>query len=476
VTSGLSRFIVLLCDGARADVLGRLVARGDLPHVARRFVDGGALRRATTVFPSTTGPAHLPFITGCFPGTCDMPGIRWLDRREYARTVLSLSRFRSYIGAGTYLMRRDVRPGTPSLFTLLPDHASVYGACTPGIRPGRDKTAAFRLFQQVRSFVQKNQHENDEHIERYTLAAVAERPTFLFSAFYGVDSASHMTGPESPLVERCYRRFDDAVGRVFAALERAGTADETLVALVADHGLSATSHHIALDALVARHLGRTLSYPFILPGLVAAAAASMVSGNGMAHVYVPGPRGWGEPCLEAELPAGARDLIDELLGNPGIDLLVTRAGPGLLRVRSARGEALLSRGPTGGVEYEPRGGDPFGFAPMPQRQTVAEALASTFDSEYPDALVQLLQLFDSGRTGDLIVSARPGWDLRPAHLERPEHRGTHGALCREHMMVPFGLSRPFPAGPRRTVDLVPAALRRLGHAPPPCDGEEFPIS
>jgi hypothetical protein len=471
----LSRLVIVLCDGARPDVMAELLRRGDLPAVGRHFADGGTLTRATTVFPSTTGPAHLPFITGCFPGTCDLPGIRWMDRREYARTIFSVRRFRSYIGPGTYLMRHDVRRGTPSLFQLFPDHASVYGACTPGIGPGRDKTFYFKLFRQLYSFARVRQHENDEYIERYTLRAVAERPRFLFTAFYGVDSASHMQGPEGPLVLDCYRRFDRSVDRIFAALASAGTRDETLVALVADHGLSATTAHLDLDRLVARRLGRTLAYPFVVTGLVGARAASMVSGNGMAHVYVAGPHGWTEPCADEELPRGALDLVDELVAHPGIDLVVTRTVAGAARVRSSRGEALIGRGPDGQLSYEPRGADPFGFPALPPRLTAAEALAATFESSHPDALMQIVQLFASSRTGDIIVAARPGWDLRAAHLERPEHRGSHGALCREHMLVPFGLDRKLAAGPRRTVDLVPAALRRLGREPPACDGSPFEI-
>jgi len=208
---------------------------------------------------------------------------------------------------------------------------------------------------------------------------------------------------------------------------------------------------------------------------VGARAACMVSGNGMAHVYVAGPRGWAEPCVDEELPPGARDLVDELLAHPGVDVVVTRTAAGAARVRGSGGEALIARGPDGDLTYEVRGGDPFGLDRLPGRLSSTEALAATFDSAHPDALVQVLQLFSSQRTGDVIVSARPGWDLRAARLERPEHRGSHGALCREHMLVPFGLNRKFVSGPRRTVDLVPAALRWMGRPAPTCDGSAFEI-
>jgi predicted AlkP superfamily phosphohydrolase/phosphomutase len=43
----------------------------------------GGTTRAITVFPSTTSVAYLPFLTGCTPGRCNIPSIRWLDRRSY---------------------------------------------------------------------------------------------------------------------------------------------------------------------------------------------------------------------------------------------------------------------------------------------------------------------------------------------------------------------------------------------------------
>src|SRR5438046_8189542 len=70
----------VLVDGARADVVRDLLERGDLPNLARHVVEPGGLTVGTSVFPSTTGVAYLPFIYGVYPGTAHSPGIRWLDR------------------------------------------------------------------------------------------------------------------------------------------------------------------------------------------------------------------------------------------------------------------------------------------------------------------------------------------------------------------------------------------------------------
>src|SRR3972149_3635835 len=97
-----------MADGARADVFEELLNRGDLPNISKYIVDKGSFRKAVSVFPSTTGPAYAPFLIGKFPGRCNLPGIRWFDRKLYAKKIFSLYRFRSYVGLESLLMNRDI--------------------------------------------------------------------------------------------------------------------------------------------------------------------------------------------------------------------------------------------------------------------------------------------------------------------------------------------------------------------------------
>ena len=72
--------LAILVDGARPDVIARLVAAGEMPVMKRTFFDVGGFRHATSVFPSVSGPAHLPILTGAHPGRANLPGIRWAER------------------------------------------------------------------------------------------------------------------------------------------------------------------------------------------------------------------------------------------------------------------------------------------------------------------------------------------------------------------------------------------------------------
>lgn len=94
---GKKRVVFYVLDGAHFDVLSELILKGELPNM-KRIMDEGTYRKATTCFPSTTGPAYLPFLTGHFPGTMNITGIRWFDKKEFKRSRLNKYAMRSYCG------------------------------------------------------------------------------------------------------------------------------------------------------------------------------------------------------------------------------------------------------------------------------------------------------------------------------------------------------------------------------------------
>ncbi|MBI1808669.1 MAG: hypothetical protein HYR75_02120, partial [Gemmatimonadetes bacterium] len=117
-------------------------------------------------------------------------------------------------------------------------------------------------------------------------------------------------------------------------------------------------------------------------------------------------------------------------------------------------------------------GDPLGLGPL-DGLSMDDAWDATIRSEYPDALVQALSLATSPRAGDIILSAARDYDFR-ARWEPIPHVSSHGALHREHMLVPLVLGKVPARAPRRTVDVMPSALAALGRPiPEGLDGVSF---
>jgi hypothetical protein len=190
---------------------------------------------------------------------------------------------------------------------------------------------------------------------------------------------------------------------------------------------------------------------------------------------VRGQDGWREPLPIDEPGSVMARLCDDLLAEDAIDVVCGRDSRGGLRVRSRRGAARLSlQGDT--VRYAVEGADPFDYPALPAELSRRRALELTAATDYPDALVQLGQVFESPRTGDLIVSAAPGHDLRDGY-ERPPHVGSHGSLRREHMLIPLFVNHRLGPGPFRATDVYPTILAGLGlDVPSGLDGQPLPFA
>jgi Type I phosphodiesterase / nucleotide pyrophosphatase len=460
------RVVCVLVDGARHDVLRDLLARGDLPNLARWVIEPGGMAVGTTVFPSTTGVAYIPILFGRYPGPANVPGIRWLDRSGLSGGPVARWRAaRSYCGPQAEWINRDIDCG-PSLFDLVPQSLAICTPITRGLSRGAHLMPVRRALLGIPAHYLGNYQALDRAVANAWLAAAARTWRFLFVVFPGPDGLTHLHDPFHPSVLEAYRQIDRALGAFVGRVRRSG--DIPALFVVADHGASAVHEHMDVALAMEAWGIPTLRHPLHVWRRHPQAAV-MVSGNGSAHVYFLGSTGRPTPRTAAQLPA---ELLPRLLALPGIGLGAYRDSEGGVMVARAHQRARL-RADDGGVTYEPLMGDPLGLGPLPQRFADRELLEASRATQFPDAPRQLLQLLSCARSGDLVLAAAPGFDLR-GPWELPEHRSGHGSLTSEHMMVPIAASVPLPDVAIRTVDLMPAMLETLGvPVPDGLDGLPF---
>jgi len=451
--------IVILADGARADVMREEMAAGNLPNISRHLMERGASLPGVTSFPSTTGPAYLPFLTGCFPGTCNVPGIRWFDKSVY-EAGWSFDRYRSYVGLESFCMARDMWPHIKTVFEIVPDSLSVFNPVARGARGRRNATRVSRIWYWYYAHLTDRWAFADEAGLKKLLSLLRRRPTYLFSVFPGIDEYSHLSHPRHERTIERYRWLDRAVGDVVEELTRLGMRDETAIFLVSDHGLSSTHTHFCVNTFLEERGLPAFYYPLIFQKR-GKLAANMVSGNGMTHVYFRNGDGWARHTVREELERNAPSLVDDLLMEEAVDIVALRNSQSGADILSRRGEARV-RLDASALHYEVKGSDPFGYPPLPADLTPRDSLARTLDTDYPDAPFQIAHLLTAPRAGDMVISARPGFDLRLKY-ENPEHKGSHGSLHMSHMRVPIITDVPLEMRPARTADLFPTALGLLGY-------------
>ncbi len=466
------RCLILLLDGLRPEMLAEMIASGDVERIPELMPHGGL---AVSAFPSTTGPAYTPPLTGLFPGHAGLPGVRWFDRVEYGSRVFSARRFRSYVGAGAYRMNADLTPGTSGIFEYFDNPLSIFSAIFKGVNFFQNPAILRRIFYVATSYAIGDCGPFDRGGRRFLLNGVKGGSDLIFWASLSIDEYSHFLGPSHAKVAERLKWLDRTVGQAADILKRRGELEETLVIMFSDHGNTPTANHFDLDDFIESRGFKHLYYPRIWRNWVGAETCSMVSGNAMSNIYLKGPDGWSAPLKYSDLTGKFARLVEELRGQEGVDIIIARDGPERARVLGPRGESRVLGEADGRLSYKILSGDdPLGYGRSFGPLTSDEILEATFDSGYPDGPVQILQHFRTHRAGDLAVCASDGWDLRKAEYELHQHKSSHGGLCRDHLMVPLRSNHPIARRCLRTADVFPTVLKLCGKGDPGAvDGRDF---
>ena len=450
--------IILLADGVRPDTLGAAIDAGALPAMERLRAEGG-LFPVSSVFPSVTGPAYVPFLMGRHPGAVGLPGIRWLDRSR--RVAGWPAHARSYVGPDLRHVDDDLDVAVPTIFELVQPSLAALSVISRGLPRDARMGSGLRFAARAAAAHVRGDPAAwlaiDREISETACRRIREEhPRFAFIAFTAVDKSSHASGHESASVIEALRVVDGAAARIREDAERAGWWEHTHLWIASDHGHSPVHSHDDLAGVLRTSGRRVLAHPNVMvrdPDV-----AVMVSGNAMAHLYL-------EPARHvrpwwAALRGHWEPLATMLLERESVDLMLLPLDRTRTEVRSrARGTACVECDGQR-IAYRPLTGDPLGLGELPPLDAT-ESHEAAGGSDYPDALVQIASLAACARSGDIILSASRGWDFR-AGWEPIPHVSSHGALHREHMMVPLLVNRRPTRAPRRTVDVFATAAAELG--------------
>lgn len=473
--------IVFFPDGLDRTRFNEMIAAGELPNITRRFVqDGVRVDRAVDSLPSITHANCASLVTGLFPGRHGILGNFWFDRRTLeSRSYLTLD------GLPTV----NEHFTAPTLYEILGDRFS-FNLQLPNRRgvtrsiDGAD-VLLWNWLWGTYSAVDRSIPERLPEV-----AAIANRekrwPSVIMAYFPAVDEIGHHWGPNSVEYGQSLKDLDTAVRRMTDAIDHAGLADRTYYVLVSDHGMPAVKpeHHLPLGAWLKQYRGLNCR-ELPLPGNGRAAflatlnkydAFLVVGADRMAAIHLRGRQGWNATPAPDEV-ASFIEAEPCLAGLPAVDTVLAREAPDRVRVWSSRGAAVVERTREAGqarYRLHVENGDPLGYAlPADLAAFVAagwhtsrEWLRATINTTHPDFVPQAVEMFDSPRTGDVVLFAAGGWDFGQLFL------AGHGSCLAEDALIPLYFSGPdlapgstIPCG--RLVDVTPTIVGLLG------DGERL---
>jgi hypothetical protein len=448
--AGRKKLVLAVIDGVKPAMLDRVVATGRAPAIERLMREGSYVEDCVSVFPSITPACAGTITTGKGPEEHLIPSMNWYHRGEhryveygssfmasrafgiarsltdtvYNMNMAHLSRevktvFETLDDTGevrtagtTYLIYRGRHRHEPAseraigrlaTATLLP-HA-VYG---PKELFYADLFASRRTGCRGQLGMPGARDEQTGCVGAY----MVENDLFDFLLFSlpDNDSNSHRRGPHAQVsslafADRQLERLMHAAGGVDKFL------DEHAVIVVADHSHSTVEALISLEGAFGDR--RVLRPSDRRPE---EAELAVCPGWRSAQIYVL------DPERHEEL---APEVAENALAIEGVDLVMRLAGDEGV-ISSPRGELRFA---PGGDVRDPRGvawsleGDP-----VVVRGTLRDGILRT--PAYPDALWRAWSALTCATTGDVLLSADPGWEFLDWGGGGHVGKGTHGSMHR----------------------------------------------
>ena len=264
--------VVVLMDGANANVLYAAAAGGTMPNVRRLIESGTALAQgAFASLPTVTLANHTTLNTGAHPGHHGVLHNAWYDREAGCQVVTeSPSTWQEAM--------RWLFPGVETVHEAI--HRRRPDWVTVAVNEPADRGADYSTMELFRrgeiGRLMADAPETPPHADPHWLAASGDyrwgsladasavrqavavwggehldvgyrTPAFTWISFSLTDAAFHEGGPHSEIARAALKDTDARLGEVLAAVERKGVGDRTAFLLVADHGMEETGADVGGD-------------------------------------------------------------------------------------------------------------------------------------------------------------------------------------------------------------------------------------
>jgi predicted AlkP superfamily pyrophosphatase or phosphodiesterase len=502
------KLVLCVIDAMAPAMLERAVAAGVAPMLATLIERGRYIPDCVAAFPSVTPVCAASIVTGTAQDEHLIPGMNWFHRDEhryveYGSSFRAAQRFgivRQLTDTVYNMNRAHLSPDTPTVFESLDDVNIRTAGTTYLMYRGRHRHEPQKDTALTRFASRLMRHPVMGPRELFYADIFSSRPTgcrsglgmpgvrdrhtgcvssylvehdlfdFLLLSLPDNDWYSHKHGPDGQL--HSIAQADLQLARVFNAgggIDR--FLEEHAVIAMADHSQAPVEHTISLQRELAE-LG------------VLAPKGGLEGSDGAAAAYAGGPRIAVCPSQRGAMVYALRDVerdamrasvVARALSVEGVDLVIWLERDAHEHPREAviaspdRGELRFA---PGDAVVDPRGR---GWSIEGSLAALAAGIEDdTFIStEYPDALARVWASLTCPTSGEVLLSAAPGYEFLDwggaAHVGGGSHGSLHasdslGALVLSGVDLDRQASNP-PPGQWAIRDIAPIVRAHFGLDP-----------
>jgi predicted AlkP superfamily pyrophosphatase or phosphodiesterase len=468
-TSGNTVSIILI-DGLSQNVFEEAIANNQLPNLKSLLTNGTYVKNGIGSFPSMTGYAFYPFITGVDATKSGILGLRWFDRS------LDVGNLRNYVGRTNVYMNEDITDTIKNIFELSGDMytASINSFMNKGVDDGRitgwtHTTAKFEgksIFGPMRSIpvvgeeLAKNHFQHETEVFRMAKDQLIKNPKVQWIALPSPDASHHVFGMTDNYL-KLLEHIDRLIGDFRNTIDSLGQKKTRMIAIVTDHGVSEVDINLDIVPLSKQKIGLDLvrgnavNYKSMylsapLSDFIEKDGYWVINGNLCAYLYLRNPSKTGSESWRHNL--SYKDLIQYKKGEKtinipksfaeieGIQLVIYKKDASNIVVQNKEGAAVITK-LENKYQYHIDSADPLEYADLQLVDTFLtkdQWIENTIESTYPDAIYRLFALMQTPNIGDLVITSQEGYDLAKNYeVIVYDYKGGHGGLRGDQLRVPY---------------------------------------
>lgn len=235
-----------------------------LPNYKKYFEGGAEIKTLKSVYPTITYPAHVSIVTGTYPGRHGVvsnnefhPGVlrlpwNWFRKAVRGRDIFDAAKEK---GLSTAAVFWPVTGNHHSIDHLIDEYWTQFPGETLRdvfTRAGSGEEE-LKIIEKHSAGLRERVHPDyDEFAVKCSCDIIRRyRPELLFIHVANIDDYRHKFGLFNEKVTRGVEETDEWIGRLMAALEDAGIADDTDFFVISDHGQLDITRVININVLFA---------------------------------------------------------------------------------------------------------------------------------------------------------------------------------------------------------------------------------
>jgi hypothetical protein len=457
----------ILIDGLIYDIFIEELKKGNLQNINRLKEKSTYTDHGISAFPTMTGYAFYPFITGEDAVNSGVLGLRWFDKKR------TNGKFRNYVGRTNVQMNQDVNPNIKNLFQLSDSFytASINCYMNKGVKSniktgythttakfeGRWWVSDLRKIPIVGKYLASNHYDHEYEATNIAIQQLPKNPKVQWITYPSLDAYNHVNGTNSSY-NQLLHFLNQEIGRILEAIKSLNQQNDRAIYIISDHGVEDVMKNIDMvQELQQRGLNTKRGKSVILYSTDLKDENHddldgwfVINGNLGGYLYLKEDNKWKAKIMGTKLRnyknniGRTLNVCDTVLSIPGIDMISYQENINTVVVQTKKGKAEITKR-SDSLSYQViEGNDPLGYDHL-KFQTASEKtwIDSTLHTNYPASVKRLYDLGIKEKVGDLIILSAEGFDVASNYeMFVGNYKGGHGGLRKKMITVPYILYEP----------------------------------